>query len=237
MSDSVLRTQFAADLSGYVYVGELVKLEIQLQAPTGVDDAYEDEDYADRTFVWQIYDRHHVAQIQKAPEVIVEGDDTYLRFTLTGEELDTLTPASGSVDLKHIVNEVLLSGNERVFDPAPFLIRTAGDPDATPPVSAEPTDDGASTRFTIQRGPATERILMRSVGGRGVAGAATSLEGFTVSFTDSAEWIVNHNLGHRPSATVLSPGGAEVGAQVLHISVNQLRVYFASPQSGSVRCI
>lgn len=53
----------------------------------------------------------------------------------------------------------------------------------------------------------------------------------------SATWTVNHNLGVRPTATILSPGGVEVEATVVHISVNQLQVLFASPQTGSVRCI
>lgn len=53
----------------------------------------------------------------------------------------------------------------------------------------------------------------------------------------SAEWIVNHNLGFRPSATVLSPGGLEVIASIIHVSALQLRVTFGLPQTGSVRCI
>lgn len=53
----------------------------------------------------------------------------------------------------------------------------------------------------------------------------------------AAEWVVNHNLGLRPSVTVLSPGGVEVEAHVIHQSSQQLRIYFASPQSGSAHCI
>lgn len=48
-----------------------------------------------------------------------------------------------------------------------------------------------------------------------------------------AEWIINHNKGWNPLVTVLSPGGIEVEAQVTHMSVNQTRVYFSSPQAGS----
>lgn len=58
-----------------------------------------------------------------------------------------------------------------------------------------------------------------------------------VQASPSAEWIVNHNLGVRPSVTVLSPGGVEVSASVIHASPNQLRVSFAQPQSGSVHCV
>lgn len=52
----------------------------------------------------------------------------------------------------------------------------------------------------------------------------------------STEWIINHNLGFYPDVTVLSPGLAEVGAHVLHTSLNQARVYFVVPYSGIARC-
>lgn len=58
-----------------------------------------------------------------------------------------------------------------------------------------------------------------------------------VQTSASIIWVVNHNLGYRPSATVLSPGGAEVFATVEHQSANQLRVYFNEPATGSVHCV
>lgn len=72
------------------------------------------------------------------------------------------------------------------------------------------------------------------IGPRGPAGG----EAFEhVQSSPSDEWVVNHNLGFRPSATVMSPGGVEVRAEVRHQSPNQLRVYFAQPQSGAVHCV
>lgn len=53
----------------------------------------------------------------------------------------------------------------------------------------------------------------------------------------SGEWVVNHNSGFRPDVTVFSPGGVEVSATVTHVSSNQVRIVFAAPQTGSVRCI
>lgn len=50
------------------------------------------------------------------------------------------------------------------------------------------------------------------------------------------EWIVNHNLGYRPNIAVLTVGGAQVVAQVLHISNNQARVYFDNPMAGTAVC-
>lgn len=53
----------------------------------------------------------------------------------------------------------------------------------------------------------------------------------------AAEWIINHNLGYRPSVTLYSTGGAEIEAEVVHISNNQARAYFAIAIAGSARVI
>lgn len=53
----------------------------------------------------------------------------------------------------------------------------------------------------------------------------------------SDEWTVNHNLGFYPSVAVRSTGGVEVEAEVLHVSVNQFKVYFSAPFAGFARAI
>ena len=61
-----------------------------------------------------------------------------------------------------------------------------------------------------------------------------------ITFTQGSaatEWIINHNLGYRPSASIFTTGGVRVEAEILHISVNQLRVYFAAIMAGSVYVI
>lgn len=78
-------------------------------------------------------------------------------------------------------------------------------------------------------------VAVVSAGPPGADGVATSFTHSQVS--PSADWVVNHNLGVRPLVTVLSVGGVEIEANVVHVNANQLRVYFASPQTGSVRCI
>jgi hypothetical protein len=50
------------------------------------------------------------------------------------------------------------------------------------------------------------------------------------------EWIVNHNLGFRPNVAVTTLGGVVVIAEVLHISINQARVYFDTVQTGLALC-
>lgn len=78
------------------------------------------------------------------------------------------------------------------------------------------------------------RIVVSRAGAPGPAGAGVSY--LHTQSSAAAEWIVNHNLGFKPAAAVLDSGGSEVLAEVIHVSTNQLRVYFASPQIGTVRC-
>jgi hypothetical protein len=49
-------------------------------------------------------------------------------------------------------------------------------------------------------------------------------------------WVVNHNLGFRPNVQVLTAGGAEMLAEVLHTSVNQVQVFFDDPRAGLAVC-
>ena len=50
----------------------------------------------------------------------------------------------------------------------------------------------------------------------------------------STVWTINHNLGFVPSSvSIRSTGGAEVDADVLHISANQLTITFLIPFAGS----
>lgn len=76
-------------------------------------------------------------------------------------------------------------------------------------------------------------VEVMSTGIQGPPGGQTP----PVVFTQSAaatEWIVNHNLGWEPLVEVLSLGGLPVIAGVIHMSTNQCRVTFSSPQSGRV---
>lgn len=51
----------------------------------------------------------------------------------------------------------------------------------------------------------------------------------------SDEWIVNHNLGYQPAVVVRNAGGQQVWAQVVHMSVNQYRVYPSPAMTGTAR--
>lgn len=52
----------------------------------------------------------------------------------------------------------------------------------------------------------------------------------------SDAWVVNHNLGYRPAVSVLSVGGKEMLAGVVHTSTNQFVVSFDQPTAGLAVC-
>ena len=56
-----------------------------------------------------------------------------------------------------------------------------------------------------------------------------------VQVSPARVWTVNHNLGLRPSVSIVDSGGAEIEADVRHSSPNQLVIYFAIPMSGLAR--
>lgn len=53
--------------------------------------------------------------------------------------------------------------------------------------------------------------------------------------TPSTEWIINHNLGFRPAVELLTVGGMEFDAEVVHITANQTRVRNTIPMAGTAR--
>jgi hypothetical protein len=57
-----------------------------------------------------------------------------------------------------------------------------------------------------------------------------------VQNTASDTWTINHNLGSRPSVSAYSVGGKEMLGEILHVSANQLNIYFDSPVTGIAVC-
>lgn len=53
----------------------------------------------------------------------------------------------------------------------------------------------------------------------------------------SAIWTVNHNLGFRPTVELYDAGGAEIDAEVIHVSTNQANIYLTAAITGAARCI
>jgi hypothetical protein len=77
-----------------------------------------------------------------------------------------------------------------------------------------------------------QQLLVTLAVGQGPAGAPGGTNDPFEQLVAAAEWIVNHNLGRRPAVTLLSTGGVEMVAEVLHVSLNQFRVYFDQPRAG-----
>jgi hypothetical protein len=60
---------------------------------------------------------------------------------------------------------------------------------------------------------------------------------FTFSFSNESSFTVTHNLGKRPSVTVLDTDGIEIlGAAIDHVDNNSLTVQFGAAFSGQVIC-
>ena len=91
-------------------------------------------------------------------------------------------------------------------------------------------------RVLVVREPFATLVAVAKQGPAGPPGigAATYIH---TQASEASVWIVNHNLGRIPQATVLNTANAEVEAQIVHVSTAQLRVYFAVPQLGSVHCL
>lgn len=96
--------------------------------------------------------------------------------------------------------------------------------------------EGQLPTFNISA-PLAPQIAFQSMGIRGEKGAdGAGASVHEQSFTDANPWVVNHNFGRKPTAVqVLTVGGVEILADVVHISDNQLQVSFAAPFTGSVR--
>lgn len=110
-------------------------------------------------------------------------------------------------------------------------------------VEAEPTVVSVVDTQVLALGAALPAEIIE-VGTQGPPGAngADGKDGVTAAFvftqnTPASTWVVNHNFGRRALATVSTLGGAQVLAEVLHTSPNQLVVYFDAPTAGQVACV
>lgn len=69
----------------------------------------------------------------------------------------------------------------------------------------------------------------------GVSGGASSTYEHSQP-SAAATWVINHNLGFKPSTTAYSVGGQLMLANIIHMSLNQARIYFDGPVSGFAVC-
>lgn len=78
----------------------------------------------------------------------------------------------------------------------------------------------------------TDPFLKR--GEPGADGASGAGVNFT-QFVASDEWTITHNLGYYPSVELMTVGGVEFEANVIHMSLNETKVYLTSAIAGSAR--
>lgn len=91
-------------------------------------------------------------------------------------------------------------------------------------------------RVTLKLGahPMIRFVSSGVQGPPGPAGPAGSSYEHTQAVVSSV-WTVPHNLGYRPGVTVLTTGGLEVIADVLHLSADTLTITFLAPLAGTAR--
>lgn len=97
----------------------------------------------------------------------------------------------------------------------------------------EQTIDVDSVTQQVTVSPATSSISITNSGPVGPSGSSAGYN-FTQS-SDSDFWIINHNLGYKPSVQTFTVGGLEVIGEVQHVSNNQATVSFNTPISGFAR--
>ena len=79
-------------------------------------------------------------------------------------------------------------------------------------------------------------ISLEVLGYTTVIGGSGSSGGYDfIQSSPSTLWTINHNLGYRPVVALLSVGGIEMWATIVHISVNQVQVSFISATAGRAR--
>ncbi len=103
-----------------------------------------------------------------------------------------------------------------------------------PPGPRGPQGPAGQRGPTGPAGPQGVRGFTGMTGKRGPMGPGGQY--FEHEQTEPAtEWIINHNFGCHPMACrCLTLGGAEMDAEIVHVSDNQCRVYVTIPMAGRV---
>ena len=98
--------------------------------------------------------------------------------------------------------------------------------------SNQQTQDSSTTVVSIG-GSGVTRDEVEQIVDESVASAIENARYIHSQGFPSAEWVVIHNLGWKPSVTVIDSVGSEVYGDVKHDSTTQLRIGFTYSFSGS----
>jgi hypothetical protein len=94
-------------------------------------------------------------------------------------------------------------------------------------------DDSSVLQEVVEEVVVVSEAVQGPPGPPGISGGANFSHTQAVA---SDTWTVNHSLGFRPAVSILSVGGKEMWAEVIHTSVNQFIAYFDAPTSGIAIC-
>lgn len=100
-----------------------------------------------------------------------------------------------------------------------------------PLVSVEVIEDGSVLVVEVDRPAAVDVVEIIHPGPQGPAGAFYVHQ----QATPSPTWIINHNLGYRPSVELLDTGSQEIDGEIAHPSVNQTVVTLNPATAGIAR--
>ena len=58
-----------------------------------------------------------------------------------------------------------------------------------------------------------------------------------IQSSPSSTWVINHNLGYKPSVDVYDSGSQQIQAEVSHSNVNQVVILLTTPIAGFARLV
>lgn len=87
---------------------------------------------------------------------------------------------------------------------------------------------------TLPTGESSDVVIIETQAGP----PGESLIGFIYTQSQpSTTWVINHNLGYRPSVELLDGSSREIDGDVYHTTVNQTTILFNIPVAGTARLI
>jgi hypothetical protein len=98
-------------------------------------------------------------------------------------------------------------------------------------VTVEVVEDGGVQVVEITAPSAVEVVEVIHPGPQGPSGTSFEYQQPTPSTT----WVINHNLGYRPTVELLDAGSQEIDGAVSHPSINQTIVTLNPATAGTAR--
>lgn len=103
-------------------------------------------------------------------------------------------------------------------------------------IEVQANSSTAVNEVTIEISAPVE-VSASTVGIQGPSGNLSTASYTHTQSSASTTWTINHNLDYRPNVSVLSVGGVEMEATVLHTNANQTVITFNAATAGTARLI